>query len=248
AGAYSTTGSVGGPPLNPGPQIGDTGAGIHMAVAILAALRYRYETGKGQAIDMAMTDNVINMQRSPFLYTLNTGKPVPRSGSGSPLGTSPWNVYKCKGDDPNDYVFACAPRDHNFTAMMKVIGREDLATMNWRVRQSPEMIPVLHDAIEAWTKSKTKKEAFKIFAEAGVPSAPVLDTVEILNDPHFIQRGIITEVVHPQRGKHKMIGCPVKMSMSPVEVRSAPTLGQHNEEIYKELLGLSVDELSQLKA
>ncbi len=246
-GAFSTTGFPGMPPANPGPQIGDTGSGVHMTVAILAALRYRYETGEGQLIDMAMADNVINLMRSPMTYTLDRGVPIPRCGTTSPLGGYPWDCFKCKGDGDNDYVFCSAPRDHNFYTLMKIIGREDLNSIEWRARRSPEMKPVLKEAIEAWTKTKTKWEAFKILAESDVPAAPVMDTVEILNNPHYIQRGIITEIVHPHRGKIKMIGCPVKLSKSPVEVRPAPGLGQHNEEVYKEVLGLSKAEVAKLK-
>lgn len=245
-GAYSTTGEPDRPPVNPGPPIGDTGVGVHMAVAILAALRYRDITGEGQAIDMAMADNIINLQRSLLRFTLETGEPVKRMGGSEP-GEYPWDVFECKGKGPNNYVFIGSPRDHHYQSLMKIVGRNDLSDINWRDRLSPENRVMLKKVIEKWTKTKEKYEAFHLLAQADIPSAPVLDTVEVSNDPHFVQRGIIVESVHPKRGKHKMVGCPVKMSKSPVEIKPAPLLGQHNEEVYREWLGLKPEELGKLK-
>ena len=244
-GVFSNTGEPDGPPLNPGPIIGDTGSGMHMAVGILAALRYRYETGEGQAIDMSMADNIVNLNRNPARITLETGKPAPRCGS-SGLGGYPWDIFKTKGDGPNEYVFIGAVRDHQFAALMKTVGREDLADMNWRVRI--EKKDILKQAIENWTKSQNKMDAFHILARQGIPTGPVLDTVEVLNDPHFIQRGLIIENTHPKRGKHKMIACPIKLSKSPVDIIPAPLLGQHNEEVYHEWLGYNKEEVAKLKA
>jgi formyl-CoA transferase len=243
-GAFSTTGEKGGPPANPGPIIGDTGSGVHMAVGILAALRYRDKTGEGQEIDMSMADNVINQQRSPLRYTLETGKPVLRYGS-SRVGIYPWDAFKCKGDDADSYVFIGAMRDHHYATLMKIIGREDLIKWDWKARD--ENRAALREAIEVWTRTKDKMEAFHICAKQAIPTGPVLNTVEVLNDPHFIQRGLVVESVHPQRGKHKMLACPVKLSKSPVEVIPAPLLGQHNEEVYKEWMGYTKKDLAKLK-
>ncbi len=245
-GVYSTTGYPGGPPANPGANIGDSGAGLHMAIAILAALRYRYETGEGQAIDISMADNIINMERTQLRHTIETGKPLPRCGGGG-AGSVPWDVYKCQGDDPNAYLFIATPRDTHYAALLKAIGREDLVTMTWRDRRLPENALLIRKAIEDWTGLRDKWEAFHILAKAQIPCAPVMNTVEVLNDPHFIQRGIVTESIHPRRGKHKMIGCPVIMSKSPVEIIPAPALGEHNEQIYKEWLGLTANDLQKLK-
>ncbi len=243
-GAFSNTGAPEGPPINPGPIIGDTGAGVHTAVAILAALRFRDITGQGQAIDVSMTDNIINLNRSPLRYTIVTGKPVPRMG-GSGLGGYPWDIFRCKGDDPDAYIFIGAIRDHQYAALMKIVGREDLGKLDADTRNTKRAL--LKPAIEAWTSTLDKMEAFRILAEEGVPVAPVLNSVEVLNNPHFIQKGIVLESIHPQRGKHKMIGCPVQLSKSPVEVIPAPMVGQHNEEIYREWLGLKPEELGKLK-
>ena len=247
-GVFSNTGMTDGPPLNPGPTIGDTGSGVHMAVAILAAVRYRDRTGEGQAIDMAMTDNIINLNRVRSLYTLATGKPAPRAGS-SAIGNCPWDTYKCQGDGPNEYVFICGGRPNHYETLMKIVGREDLIPglkndrgARWAKRDE------IKAAIEAWTKQRSKMEAFHILAKAHIPVGPVLDTLEVMNDPHFNQRGTIVEFNHPERGKYKMPGCPVKMSKSPPEYTAAPLLGQHNEEVYAEWMGSTKEDVARMKA
>jgi len=133
---------------------------------------------------------------------------------------------------------------------MKLIGREDLATdelignlpLRWERREE------IKKAIENYTTKYDKTEVFHTLARAVIPCAPILDTLEALTDPHLTQRGMIFDAEHPRRGKHKMLGMPVKMSKSDFEYRPAPGLGQHNEEVYKELLGYSAKQVAELKA
>jgi formyl-CoA transferase len=101
--------------------------------------------------------------------------------------------------------------------------------------------------VEELTSQRTKQEVIKIICEAGVPCGAVLDNVELSQDSHLPERGMIVTVDHPVRGKFTMPGCPIKLEDSPAEVTSAPLLGQHNGEIYGEMLGISAAELERLK-
>lgn len=245
--ACSNTGTADGPPMNPGPSIGDTGSGMHMLCAIMAALYYRDRTGEGQEIDMSMTDNIINLNRIHFRSAIGNGEPQSRAGGGVP-GYIPWDIYKAKGDEPNDYVFIAARQPHQYKALMALIGREDLATdelienipLRWERRAE------INKAIEDYTKKYGKIDVFHTLAKKNIPCAPILDTLEALSDPHLTQRGMIFDAEHPKRGKHKMLGMPVKMSKSDFEYRPAPALGQHNEEVLGELFGYSREEIEQL--
>jgi formyl-CoA transferase len=87
----------------------------------------------------------------------------------------------------------------------------------------------------------------RIIGEADVPCGAVLDSVELLEDPHMRERGMIVTVDHPVRGKFTMPGCPVRLEDSPVEVTSAPLLGEHNRDVYKSLLGYDERDLEELK-
>ena len=157
---------------------------------------------------------------------------------------------KCKGDGPNDYAFINLLTPKQYEMAMRAVGREDMITdelMNdiWARR---DHVVEIKAALEDWTKTKTKMEVFHTLAKQGIPCAPVLDTKEVLEDPHFNQRGTIVEFNHPQRGKYRMAGCPIRLSKSKPDYRPAPLLGQDNEDVFGELLGLSKEEISKLKA
>ncbi len=243
-GVMSNTGYPDGPPVNPGPYIGDTGAGIHMAAAILAAIIYRNKTGEGQQIDMSMTENVINQNRSLIANTVPDGKPAPRLGNRPPH--TPSGLYRCKGNDRDDYVYITGV--NHYTLLMKHIGREDLlGELVDSLDKRDERYDEITQAIESWTLQRTKMEVFHSMAQAGVPCGPVLNSNEVLNDPHFNRRGFIVTMEHPIRGKYRMPGCPVKMSQSNLEYIPPPLLGQHTEEVYAEWLGLTGSDIDRLK-
>jgi formyl-CoA transferase len=242
-GAFSNTGLAGTPPLNPGPTIGDTGSGMHLAIGILAAYIHAQKTGEGQIVEQSMADAIINLNRVPTaLHPLDDGEPSPRREFA--------DVVKCKGDGPNDYAYVNLLTPKQYEMAMTAIGREDMITDDLKnnIRTRIERWGEIKTAIEGWTSTKGKMEVFKTLADLGIPAAPVLDTKEVLADPHFNQRGTIVEFDHPQRGKYRMAGCPIRLSKHDYEYVAAPLLGQHNEEIYKEWLKLSKEDMEVLKA
>jgi formyl-CoA transferase len=252
-GALSITGEPDGRPLKPGATIGDTGTGLHTAIGILAALYQRQTTGRGQRIEVAMQETVINFCRIAYASQLLWDRPAPRIGNRSVVGTNaPSEAYPCKGGGPNDYCYIYTTRagNHQWERLLRVIGRDDLlddprfATNRDRFANND----AVDEAIKPWMAARTKTEVMQALGEAGVPAGAVFDTDELLNDPFLRERGMFATVEHPVRGPVTMPGWPVHMSESHVPVASAPLLGQHSEEIYGDLLGYSPDELSTLRS
>ena len=248
-GAMAITGFPGSPPLKPGPTIGDTGTGIHAACGVLAAYIQRERTGLGQKVEVAMQEAVLNFVRVPMMGTYISKKPTPRTGNRLG-GGGPGDLFKCAPGGDNDYCFILCTNAEMWQSLCDAMGQPDLANDDRFKdgRSRGKNIEALTEIITAWTSQRTKHEVFRILGEAGVPCGPVLDSVELLNDPHMKERGMIVTVKHPVRGDFTMPGCPVRLEHSPVEVKSAPLHGEHNAEIYQEYLGLGAAELESLKA
>ncbi|MDH3600679.1 MAG: CoA transferase [Candidatus Tectomicrobia bacterium] len=251
-GALSLTGTPETEPLKPGPTIGDTGTGLHCAIGILAAVHQREHTGYGQHIQVAMQDAVINFSRIAFARQSATGTAAVRSGNRSALGTTaPSGLYPCKGGGLNDYCFIYTSRAGNrhWDRLLKAIGREDL--IDDERFNSPQQRWTNHDEVDRllteFTQSRSKQEVMQILGDAGVPAGAVYDTLEITEDPALQQREMVVTVDHPKRGKFTLPGWPVKMSDSYVEVDRSPLLGEHNAEVYAEWLGLTAQDLDDLK-
>lgn len=251
-GALSTTGEADGRPLKPGPTIGDTGTGLHCAIGILGALFQRQRTGRGQRVEVAMQEAVINFSRIAYASQALWNKPAPRAGNRSVLGTNaPSEAYRCQGDGPNDYCYIYTTRagNHQWQRLLEVIGREDLlddprfATGHDRWAHRAEIDALL----EPWTRQRPKLEVMALLGRAGVPAGAVFDTDELLHDAFLRQRGTFATVTHPVRGPFTMPGWPVKMSESAVPVTTAPLLGQHTEEVYGELLGCTSEQMATLR-
>ena len=247
-GAMALTGFPGSLPLKPGPTIGDTGTGIHAACGVLAAYIQRLRTGKGQKVEVAMQEAVLNYVRVPMMGTYITQKPTKRVGNR--LGAGPvGDIFKCSPGGPNDFVYLYCSNEEMWRTLWNTIDRRDvLDDPRFKDRKAQrENAEALTQILEEWTGTRTKHEVMKIMGEAGVPCGAVLDSVELLNDPHLRERGMIVTVDHPVRGKFTMPGCPVKLDDSPADITSAPLLGQHNREIYAAMMGFKDDDLELLK-
>jgi formyl-CoA transferase len=251
-GAMSITGERDGRPLKPGPTIGDTGTGLHCAIGILAALYQRQFTGRGQRIEVAMQEAVINYGRVSYASQALWSKPAPRNGNQSILGTNaPSEAYQCKGGGPNDYCYIYTSRatSHHWDRLLKIIGREELigdprfAAAEERYQNRDEVDRMLSN----WTRQHDKRTVMQTLGEAGVPAGAVFDTQELSTDPHLRRRGAFVTVKHPVRGDFTMPGWPVHMSESKVPIVAAPLLGAHNREIYGGLLGLTPEQEMALR-
>lgn len=245
-GAVNITGFPESPPTRCGPAIGDSGGGVHLLAGILAALYQREKTGTGQRVEVSMQDSVVNFLRSMYHWHYTYGEPLQRSGNSFRQGAAaPWNSYRTM----DGYVVIAAPSDHLWMNLLKAIGKEELMREPrfkdmWERGKNIEEVDSL---IENWTKDKSKKEVMNRLNEAGVPCGMVLNTEEILNDPHLLARQMLVEIEHPTRGRVKCLGLPIKLSYSSAEAKPAPLLGQHNEEVYIGLLGYDKDKIAKLK-
>ena len=252
-GVMSITGEPDGKPIKPGVTLGDTGTGLHACIGVLAALFQRTVTGRGQKVEVAMQDAMVNYCRIAYASQLLHEKACPRMGNQVVLGTNaPSDVFACKPGGHNDYVYIYTSRANNqqWNRLLKVIGREDL-TGDPRL-ETPQMRVKVVDQINVWiggwTKDYTKHEAMKILGDQGVPCGAVLDTSELMGDQTMRDREIFVDIDHPVRGKVTIPGWPVKMTDSYVAVTSSPILGADNAAVFSEWLGLSKPDIDALKS
>jgi crotonobetainyl-CoA:carnitine CoA-transferase CaiB-like acyl-CoA transferase len=235
------------PPSRMGVSIGDTLTATYGCMGILAALHHRSKTGKGQVIDAALYESVLQVMEGLVPEYDHGGFIRERSGSILP-GIAPSNVYTCKD---GEYMIG-ANKDSLWQRLATAMDRPELgsderyATHLARGRNQLE----LDGLINAWTRTLTVDEVDTLMIEHSIPAGRVYRAPEMLADPHFKAREAIVEVETERFGKLKMQGAFPKFSATPSGVRSpAPSIvGQHNAEIYGRLLGMSEDDLSDLKA
>jgi formyl-CoA transferase len=238
-GAISITGYPDRPPVRPGPSMGDTASGMSLALGILAAYVEAQRTGRGQKVEVAMQEAVLNVMRTALSHRelQDADKPIPRRGNRT---TSPIDLYPCAPGGPNDYVYIMPSTPRMFQTLMAAIGRPELAsderfaTMKARGQNGDELFEIVAD----WTRQRTKYEAMESLGGTGVPCGAVLDTLDIFEDKHLEARDTIVEVDHPTRGKWKFIAPPFRLSNSHVDLKPAPLLGQHTTEVLQQELGL----------
>ncbi len=266
-GAASTTGFRDGVPLVTGAQIGDSGTGLHLALGIVTALYQRTHSGKGQRVTCAMQDGVLNLCRvklrdqqrlahgplteySQYGEGIPFGEATPRAGNDSG-GGQPGRILKCKGweTDPDAYIYFITQAPV-WEKICDVIGEPgwktdpDFSTPKARLPRLNQIF----GRIEDWTSTKTKFEAMDILNEYDIPCGPILSMKELAEDQSLRATGTIVEIDHPTRGKYLSVGNPIKLSDSQAEVRRSPLLGEHTEEVLRDVLGYSADEVATIKS
>ena len=264
-GSASTTGFRDGPPLVTGAQIGDSGTGLHLCLGIVTALFQRERSGRGQRVSCAMQDGVLNLSRvklrdqqrldsgplkeySQFGEGIEFGDSTPRAGNDSG-GGQPGRILKCKGweQDPNAYTYFIV-QAAVWEKVCDVIGKPE-----WKTQQGyatpPERLDKLNEifeAVETWTKTKSKFEVMEICNPMDIPVGPILSMKEIAEDQGLFETGTMVKVDHPERGEYLSVGCPIKLSDSEVEVVRSPLLGEHTSEILTDVLGYSGSDLQRV--
>jgi formyl-CoA transferase len=264
-GSASTTGFDDGPPLVTGAQIGDSGTGLHLAIGIVCALFQRNRTGRGQKVDVAMQDGVLNLCRVklrdqqrlahgplkeyPQYPHGKFGEAVPRAGNSSGGGQPGW-ILKCKGweSDPNAYIYFITQAPV-WGEICKAIGKPEWITDPDYAKPEARLprLKQIFDTIEQWTMTKTKFEAMAILNRYDIPCGPILSMKELAEEPSLRKSGTVVEVEHPARGKYLSVGNPIKLSDSPSVVARSPLLGEHTDEILKKVLGFTDKEVVDIK-
>jgi formyl-CoA transferase len=258
-GAMSTTGFEDGPPTTTGAQVGDSGSGIHLVAAILAALYQRTHSGRGQHVMVAMQDAVLNLCRVKLrdqqrlaagpldeYPNMAFGDAVPRAGNASGGGQPGWAV-KCAPGGPNDYIYVII-QPPGWKPITELIGRPELAEdSDWATPEArlPKLDKVFA-LIEEWTSGLTKWQVMERFNAHDIPCGPILSTKELIEDTTLAELGSVVEVDHPERGRFKTVGCPLRLSDSPVEVKPPPLLGEHTEDLLGSL-GYAPEEIEKLR-
>lgn len=235
------------PPSRMGISIGDTLTATYGCMGILAALHERSQTGRGQVIDAALYESVLQVMEGLVPEYDHNGFIRERSGSILP-GIAPSNVYRCKDGD----FLIGANKDSLWQRLANAMGRPELAhdakfaTHIARGQNQTE----IDDLINQWTQSFTIDEMDTLMIEHSIPAGRVYRAPEMLTDPHFQARNAIVEVETEKFGKLKMQSTFPKLSATPGSIRRpAPSrVGQHNSEIYGGLLGISDAELAELAA
>ena len=197
-----------------------------------------------------MQEAVLNLTRVKFTPTLRDGKPLGRTGNRSATGGYA-DLIRCAGAGSNDAVYLIIPPDNPemFTAVTEVIGQPELqkderfATPRARARNAA----ALTELLEGWAGSRSKHEVMKALASRGVVCGAVLDTAEVLANPHLRERGVVYDIDHPARGRFSVIGSPVRLSDSPFAPTRAPLMGEHTEAVLTGLGGFSADEVRALR-
>jgi CoA:oxalate CoA-transferase len=247
-GLMALTGLPDGPPIRGGGSLGDFIGGVFTAVGILGALHHRERTGKGQMVDVSNMDAIFSLLDNwPTVHAM-TGRLPQRSGNRHPF-TAPYDCFEAA----DGFVVIGVGNSQLFRDLVAAMGMPELGR-DPRFKSAPARLE-RHDEVNRlvgdWVRPKTVAEVLHILGPEGanVPCAPVMTVDRLLSDPQVKAREMVVDLPHDRLGRVPVTGVPFKLSASPARVeRLGPDLGEHNDEIYRELLGLSAREIDDLRA
>lgn len=246
AGFISVTGLPGSPPTKAGPAVADFTGPTYAVISILAALQYRSKTGQGQFIDISLQDCMWLITAIQFLPVYLLSGQEPKKPGNRQIEVTPFSIYPAK----DGYIVIAIVTVEHWWRFLEIIGRQELrddpeyATQLNRIKHADEVDAI----VEEWTKQRTVEEMLTQLRAADLPCSPVPKFSEVVNDPHLTSRNMQVEIEQLVSGKLRVPGSPFKMSLTPGDATQvAPFLGQHNHEVYSELLGYTSDKIGQLQ-
>ncbi len=245
SGMPTISGYPDGKPMMTG-YIADPIAGLAGAVAVMTALEHRRRTGEGQRIDLSQCEAVTALMGGPLMEFSMNGRLQERRGNRH-HSNAPHGVYPCDGDD--QWITIAVSSEREWAALCEAMGNPPwtrdakFADMVSRSANHDE----LDTQISEWTSKRDKVDATRVLQQAGVAAMQVQSYADVLSDEHLVQRGLFETLTRPVTGTHPYPGFPVKLSETPLSIRRpAPTLGQDNEYVLGELLGMTEQEIGQL--
>jgi CoA:oxalate CoA-transferase len=248
SGIMSVTGDPDGPPMKAGPTLVDFMGGIHLYAAVMTALLHRVTTGQGQLVEVAMQETVYPTLASSYDYHVRTGKVPPRAGNRQAgLSSAPYNAFQTN----DGWVAIHVVTEGHWQNLLRAMGRADLLDdprFNTNAARTANMTET-EALVSAWTIGLAKTEVVATAKRYKIPVAAVRNAVEVMNDPHMHQRGMLQRIDHPSLGSIIVPNSPLRLhGADRVEPVPSPSLGQHNVDVYGGWLGLDVDELTRAGA
>ncbi|MGB1408016.1 CaiB/BaiF CoA transferase family protein [Alloalcanivorax venustensis] len=238
-------GEPGGGPVKAGVALTDITTGLYAAIAVLAAVNHRHQTGQGQHIDMALLDVQVATLANQAMNFLTSGTAPGRMGNAHP-NIVPYQTFPAADGD----IILTIGNDGQFARFCEVAGRpewasdERYATNAARVANRDTLIPALRQT----TVMKTTAEWLRLLEEAGVPGGPVNTIEQVFQDPQVQHRGLRIDLSHPLTKSVPLVGSPLRLSGSPVRYASAPPLlGEHTGDVLSQVLGLDAAAIEQLR-
>jgi len=245
-GLISATGWPDQPPIKSGPAVVDFLSGIHLYAATMTALVEVARTGRGRLVEVAMQEAAYATLTSQFEAYWQSGEVPPRTGNAS-HGRVPINVYPAK----DGYVAMNLAVEEHWHILLRMMGREDMLD-DPRFNNNTARVAnreAVDGAIAAWTSTLPKMEIFAIAKRNRIPLAAVRDVGEVMHDRHMHERGFLADIVHDEIGPITVPNSPLRFhGADKVEALPSPKLGQHNNEVYGDWLGLPAAEIEKLRA
>ena len=244
-GLMSTTGWPNGEATRTGTAMADILAGLSVTIGVLGALNYKFKTGIGQKVDVALVDSVVSSMEIITQIYLTSGK-IPERIGNRYESVYPYDSFKALD---GSLVIGCG-NDKLFALLVdtmkdyKLLEDVRFLTNAKRVENNMYLKPI----IEEWLKDKKVDEIVEKLLERGIPAAPINTIDKVVNDPHILSREMFVEVEHPKAGKMKLTGNHLKLSETPTTIKTpAPLLGEHLNEVLENVLGYTQDKIKGLK-
>ncbi len=236
----------GGGPQKAGVALTDLMTGMYATIAVLGALAHRDRTGEGQYIDMALLDTQVAMLANVGSNYLNSGKPPKRWGNAH-ANIVPYQTFACA----DGHIIVAAGNDSQYQKFVEAGGQPELAT-DPRFATNPQRVSnrdVLVPLLDAMVRQRTKADWIARLEAVGVPCGPINNVAEVFDNPQVQARAMAIDMPHPTAGSVKLVRSPMRLSATPALAdRAPPLLGQHTDEVLRELLGRSDEDIARLRA